>query len=184
MVKLPSIPLDEAILQTLPNELAIAVTISSSPSDYFSELVLKRFKTLNLSKEFCKTFISRLLLEKPDFRSTFNVCLSLVLLYSFYIESITSSSEFSTLNFADNTLVGFEILIQPILNNNVSLVLENYYEIDNTYTLADRKIFHLSRKAVYDSGLAARVEQYPRQLYVSELFFDSPGSSKLLSSDA
>jgi len=38
LVKLPSIPPERRILFKLPNELAIAVTISSNPSDYIIQV--------------------------------------------------------------------------------------------------------------------------------------------------
>lgn len=93
IVRLPSIPSRLAQLRFYPNELAIAVAISSSPSDYFSELVGKRFRTLKPDFQFFRTFVNRLLLEKPDFNSTAEVGWSLLDLYSLYLSRVLNADQ-------------------------------------------------------------------------------------------
>ena len=68
IVRLPSIPVKKDCLETLSNEFAVAIAISSNPSRYFTELVLNRFGNIELSYDYFATFITRLILEKPDFK--------------------------------------------------------------------------------------------------------------------
>jgi predicted NACHT family NTPase len=79
LVKLPSIPAEIGTLLKLPYELAVAITISSSPSEYFSELIFNRLRKHKLSEEFVRSFVSRLLLEKPDFNSSTKLGMALIM---------------------------------------------------------------------------------------------------------
>lgn len=87
-MKLPSIPDDPRLLLRIPNELAVATAISSSPSEYFSELVCHRLQTAKVTLDFARAFVSRLLLEKPDFDRSSRVGAGLLALYSLYLESV------------------------------------------------------------------------------------------------
>ena len=78
IVRLPFIPDGKRIVASLPNEFAIATTISSNPSSYFNELVMNQFSNLRLPEEFLTAYVSRLLLEKPDFNQNINVAISLL----------------------------------------------------------------------------------------------------------
>jgi predicted NACHT family NTPase len=68
LVRLPQIPFNPYILAKLPNELALAISISSNPTNYFSGLILVN---VNISKGinyvFANKLLNRLYLEKPDF---------------------------------------------------------------------------------------------------------------------
>jgi len=67
IVKLPTIPKKQEELALLANELAIAVSISSIPSIYYIELVINRLSRAKLQPEFWSVFITRLIMENPDF---------------------------------------------------------------------------------------------------------------------
>jgi hypothetical protein len=84
LVKLPSIP-SWGRLGRLPNEIAIAVAISSNPGEYCAELVLRRFQN-RLSEDFMRAFINRLIIEKPDWWPTPPLQLALLVLLSEYLE--------------------------------------------------------------------------------------------------
>lgn len=91
IVKLPSIPADRKKINSLANELAIAVAISSNPSAYFLELVFNYLlKIDDLSENFINTFLNRLLVEKPDFHISDDIGWALILLYSLYFKYITN----------------------------------------------------------------------------------------------
>lgn len=66
LVKLPSLEKIRKHIDVLGAELAIATSISSNPSLYFSELLLS-FNKGDLSQSFYDAFISRLAQERPDF---------------------------------------------------------------------------------------------------------------------
>ena len=87
IVGLPWIPRSMIELQLMPNELAIATALSSRPSKYFYSLVLQHFSTVNLSFQFVRTFINRMLIERPDFDVTPEVGLAILCLYSQYLRA-------------------------------------------------------------------------------------------------
>ena len=81
IVKLPSLEYLKEKIDVMGAELAIATSISSNPSLFFSDLVLNRFSRAKLPSSFRDAFVSRLILEKPDFYPSDDVvlsCLSLV----------------------------------------------------------------------------------------------------------
>ena len=85
IVRLPSIPEIQKIGSLLPNEMAIAVSISSKPSRYFCELIFNELRWLEMSIDFYDAFISRLILERPELRKTTNVIIAIMYLFTIYI---------------------------------------------------------------------------------------------------
>jgi len=75
IVKLPIIPSGQS-LKLLPNELAIAVSVSSNPSLYLSQLVIGTLATQRLSGNFYAAFVTRLCLERPSFTDHAEVILA------------------------------------------------------------------------------------------------------------
>ena len=68
LVRLPQIPFETHMLNELPNELALAIAISSNSTLYISNLFLVNFQiNKSINSEFLKPFLSRLHIEKPDF---------------------------------------------------------------------------------------------------------------------
>lgn len=115
VVRLPEIPLRVGNIRKIPNELAIAVSISSSPSDYICTLVLNRFKLIpEKQSEFIQTFVNRLLVEKPDFNQSTLVGWALVILYSMhFIRSLNNLSQLEL--FASDTMAReFDVLSKMI----------------------------------------------------------------------
>ena len=66
VVRLPSLTTVARHIPIIPNELAIATALSSMPTIYLSELVLRALAKAKLPSEWYATFVSRLILEKPD----------------------------------------------------------------------------------------------------------------------
>lgn len=68
IVRLPQIPFNNYLINRIPNELALSVSISSNPTNYFSGLVLVNMNiSRGINYEFISKFLNRLFLEKPDF---------------------------------------------------------------------------------------------------------------------
>lgn len=132
IVKLPSIPDSRAILIRLPYELAIAVTISSSPSNYFIELITQRFIPAKFNFKFYEAFINRLLLEKPDFNFVDEVGLSALILYSLYMSSYIEEQHQLRLFYPDSLLQQFEELIHLIFKRNTKEFVNKHYQISRT----------------------------------------------------
>ena len=132
IVKLPFLPNERHLLQNLPNELAIAVSISSNPSNYLTELVQNRFLKNKFSLTFFQTFVTRLLLEKPDFNKNEKVGIAALLLYSLYLNPFESvDSRQLTLFIIDDMVSEFEKLIDEIFKRNTKLFLQVLYEKDS-----------------------------------------------------
>ncbi|MCW3121613.1 MAG: hypothetical protein JWQ38_1105 [Flavipsychrobacter sp.] len=154
LVKLPNIP--RVDIYSIPNELAIAIAISSNPSDYFSELVVNHFcptmmlteeqlrkrkqllrnsnrafnidilykidKDIEIKDSFIRTFVNRLVLEKPDFNNSEVIGLALVILFTLYKQiEIKQPSLF----YQPATLL-FENFLELIFKRN-KLNINKYY---------------------------------------------------------
>ena len=128
LVKLPSLVTIKPNIELLGAELAIATSISSNPSLYFSEIVLGIFNQGNLAPSFYDAFISRLILERPDFY----ICEELVL------------ATFSLLHHRsdDNKYIQ---LMNNIINDDEIILLGNYYIFDNS-SFDDMYILRLKKK--------------------------------------
>ena len=77
LVKLPSLEIIRGKIEILGAELAVATSISSNPSLYFSDIVLGLFNRGNLSPSFYNAFVSRVVQEKPDFYSSEELVLAI-----------------------------------------------------------------------------------------------------------
>lgn len=132
LVRLPKIPTTQVHLRKLPNELAIAVAISSLPSDYFVELVINRFLKIALSEDFIKSFTSRLVLEKPDFNNNCALTFTLICLYTIYIQSNVIKNDQLCLFIYDNIITEFEGLLSKALQTTgieFAALLNKYEQI-------------------------------------------------------
>lgn len=85
IVKLPTIPKSNKLLSKLANELAIATSISSNPSNYFTELVLNKLNVEQLPHSFYDAFVNRLIVEKPDFYENSNLVIAIFSLFSMWV---------------------------------------------------------------------------------------------------
>ncbi|EDY83481.1 hypothetical protein VDG1235_3108 [Verrucomicrobiia bacterium DG1235] len=137
IVRLSEIPTIKKIIERIPNELAVAVSISSDPSHYLTELVLSRFQSFKPTKEYLSIFISRLLLERPDFNRNEAVQIAFSALYSQYWESnIHSENDKQILLFQSDYLKNqFSDFSKHIFKRN-SLKLKNYYSHSHSITTA------------------------------------------------
>jgi hypothetical protein len=173
LVKLPSIPSNEKLLKLLPNELAIATTISSDPSLYFCELILNRFfnnrfgyKKYPFDNSFITTFVNRLVLEKPDFNLSSDISYALVVLYT-----MLRRGETGQLRLFDFDLpIQFERFVTLIFKRNKKFEFSKYYDVDESYkSETSEPILKLKRNAIayrYDNEFTA----LPNFLYAKKSF--------------
>jgi hypothetical protein len=138
LVKLPIIPRKFETLRLLPNELAIATSISSDPSGYFCELVFNRLSVENkrttlykyYSNDFFATFVNRLVLEKPDFNLSSNVSFALVILYT-----LLRKNDMGQLKLFETDLpIQFEQFVQQIFLRNKKFDYTRYYKLVKTHS--------------------------------------------------
>lgn len=180
LVKLPSIPQWNK-LAFLPNELAIAVAISSSPGTYFAELVFTRLRTRELPEDFLTAFLTRLLIEKPDFRSEAFVQLGLLTLLSEYLDLNFIKGGLPWTFQADHLLSGWETVIKKYHSHSLTRIL-NCYETDRIYDTRQTDAIHrltLDRQSI-PSQLQFLMSAFPKVLFVrtSVLRFRSTGSKR------
>lgn len=147
LVRLPSIPKTD-IVGRLPNELAIATSISSNPSHYLCDLVFEVFSRHSLGRHFFEVYITRLLQERPDFTKHENSILALVVIYSLYVEEnlVNETGQLSLFNY-DDLVTQFEQFIDLLGRRNCKNLILQYYEKSGTRTLTDgQKILCLHRQ--------------------------------------
>lgn len=108
---MPTIPVVLIYETNISNELAIAVSLSSQPDDYFYKLVFQLFNENNLTPQFVVEFMSRIEYERPTFKK------SLLFPFSFiYILNLLQNS--NIFNQSDN----------------LEEFTQNYYRIIKNYT--------------------------------------------------
>ncbi len=176
LVKLPNIPNDENLISLLPNEFAIATTISSNPSLYFCELIFKRFYR-PLSRfnpyggNFIPTFVNRLVLEKPDFNLSKDISFALVVLYTLLRGNDTNPGQLRL--FESELPIHFERFVELIFERNKKFEYKYYYNADYEYQSETKDpIIKLTRN--YENPKDNDINyKLPDFLYVKESFIES-----------
>jgi predicted NACHT family NTPase len=174
LVKLPSIPTSSKILSLMPNELAIATTISSNSSLYFTELVLNRFYRNNYDRrsdyfgnKFFTTFVNRFVLEKPDFNLSSDISFSLVVLYTLFRRG--ESGQLSLFNF--ELPIQFERFVQHVFKRNKKFEFAPYYDVEESFeSETDEKIIKLKLKPDVNKQIGN--SPLPRFLYAKKSFVE------------
>jgi len=167
LVKLPRIPEDSRVPTKLPNELAIAVAISSSPTEYFVELVLNTLRGKTVTEEFVRAFLNRLLIEKPEFKSTIWLDLAWLVLYSNYVESNVIGKERTELFYLDPAIKEFEGVRQLIRESAMDTLLR-CYDARQQFNMKDGDaLYKLFRFRKFDAPhLVPVMRALPKVIYV------------------
>lgn len=164
IVKLPIIPNNRQTVIKLANEFAVAIAISSKPSEYFIEFVDNRITPMKLGSQFIKPFVNRLLLEKVDFNKQINVAISALSLYSIYIKAIREENQQLTLFYFDDLVIEFEKFIEAIFLRNDKNSFFSHYRINEEFPSAESQtVCSLELKRQIKS-------QYPKILYCRKTF--------------
>lgn len=117
IVKLPELPRSTYLLSFLPNELALATSLSSDPSSYLRSVIhdcILKFD--HLTSGFVSKFFNRISLEKPDFQESKGLAIAIMSLYSRQKEELSK-------NYYDNTTILKAELLA--LNDTYKLLLNN-----------------------------------------------------------
>lgn len=167
IVRLPKIPESRNITAKLPNEFAVAIAISSKPSEYFIDFVELIVVNLKLGGQFIKPFINRLLLEKVDFNKNTNVAISALKLYSIYIQSEQNEMSQLSLFYIDDLLLQFENFIEEIFKRNDKKDFFENYEVIEEIPSSDGIIICKLKLLPFSSN------RFPRNLYCRKTFMQS-----------
>ena len=125
IVKLPYLP--HSKLSRIPNEMAVAVAISSNPSEYFYSSVARIVSDSLCDSGYLGPFINRLILEKPDFRKSKKLGLAFLVLYSKYIGSLVNNGGQLSIFIWDRLIKEFEVLVKVMQSRtSFGLILRNY----------------------------------------------------------
>lgn len=175
---LPAIPTNMIELQIMPNELAIATALSSRPSDYFYSLVIGHFARFNLSFQFVRSFLNRLLVERPDFELTIRVGIAVLCLYSQYLRGWIEDAQQLQLFTYDPLFAEFESL-NAVIRDRLSISeLFGIYEFHScSYGLDGQEIWRLERKQ-HEQGplrLYSRGNILPNVLWVRKSLVEAEG---------
>ncbi len=167
IVRLPKIPETRNVAVKLPNEFAVAIAISSKPSEYFIEFVETIVVNLKLGGQFIKPFVSRLLLEKVDFNKHINVTISALKLYSIYIQSEQNEMAQLSLFYVDDLILQFEHFIEEIFKRNDKNAFFEYYEVTEEVISSDGIIICVLQL------LPLGPSRFPKKLYCRKSFIQS-----------
>lgn len=183
IVKLPNIPTHKKIIEKLPNELAIAITISSNPSEYFIQIVDNILLQEVDSYIFIQKFINRLILEKPDFYRNSKVGFSALLLYSKYMLQNTDSNNQLRLFNSDILVQEFEDLIDSVFRRNSREIINDaYYVGDTIETINQTSVLVMERKKEIKSSVYKQLginsyRMLPQIIYVRKTFLNDVPTS-------
>jgi energy-coupling factor transporter ATP-binding protein EcfA2 len=175
---LPNIPPNMIEMQIMPSELAIATALSSRPAKYFTRLVIDHFRKYHLSFAFIRTYISRLLIEHPDFENDTEVGVALLLLYSQYLQTFIAEADQLKL-FIDDYLEDEFAQLGAMIRTRILLqeVLRIYDVYTHSYSGIGEQIWRLERKT-HPSGsfsLMARSNLLPKTLWIRNSLLSPAG---------
>ncbi|MCK8123921.1 NACHT domain-containing protein [Pseudoalteromonas sp. 2CM39R] len=114
LVKLPSLERVKKYIELLGAELAIATSISSNPSLYFTDIILGVFNRGDLTNSFYNAFTSRLSQERPDFYPSEDLVLASFTLLSQRVDD-----------------TGYLSLMKKMLENCDIEIITSYYELES-----------------------------------------------------
>ncbi len=167
IVKLATIPKSRNVLIRIPNEMAIAIAISSNPSDYFVEFINERLFPLKLTLQFIKPFLNRLLLEKIDFNYDFHVTVAVLKLYSAYIIETQQEKAQLLLFYDDNLINEFEKLVKDVFKRNDKDKIFFSYEESERVPTSDGQVL-----VVLNLKKDVKNKQLPKTIYCRDSFID------------
>ena len=175
---LPEIPANMIDLQLMPSELAIATALSTRPSRYFTKLVFDHFRKYRLSFAFVRTYVNRLLIERPDFEFDAEVGIAVLLLYSQYLHASITEADQLRLFIDDYLEEEFEKLGSMIKSRiRLDEVLKVYETFSHSFNGLGEQIWRLQKKAEPHGSFAlfARSNILPETLWIRNSLLSPEG---------
>lgn len=169
---------DSIILKKLPNELAISVALSSVPSDYFSSIALSIVDMKLNNSEFIEPFLSRILIEMPDFKESVTLGISFLYIYSCCLHDNLNESGNNEHKFPRLVSL-FDDFFEKYISIRESVIfIKGYYvekEVDYTF---DDEIYitrnNLSLSDIIFTKNFPKVDtsKFPRSMIIKRKYFD------------
>lgn len=113
--RLPKLPIKAFRRYPFPEELALAICLSSNPSTFFCSVILEVYHESSLNESNVITLLHRLLLEKPDFTDEVTIAISLLYMHSCVLEKLDKSKG-KTLSVLYHKLWSEISSMPPVLN--------------------------------------------------------------------
>lgn len=92
IVRLPKLPTNLELLK-VPSEMALAVTLSSEPADYFVYFTDEYLLINKCDFDFLRSFLMRISIETPEFTQTNSLAISVLALHSKYCKKLIEEDE-------------------------------------------------------------------------------------------
>jgi hypothetical protein len=138
LVRGGSIRLEIKDLLLLPDELAIAISLSSEPNMLLFEILIEKILSKTFNPRFVLTFFNRVQLEKPDFAEEAILGIALLYTYSKFV-NVERDTNIDARTKSEN-LQSRKKFEDFILNGNFFEVINkvlDYYSIDNDKLSSD-----------------------------------------------
>ncbi len=169
LIKLPRLP--EKFISKIPNELSVAISISSEPSDYFCDLVFNKEHILNHDASFFSVFLIRLIEEKPNFNFDLSFGLAFLWLFTLLEErKQINKNEYDLSKILDNFFDEFKI-------KDCAKELLHYYYIDEgvydkvNFLKGKNSLIKLTRVLVVPKN-SLFIDRFPEYLILRKGFLD------------
>jgi len=140
LLKLPKLP-NFKVLQKIPHELAILISMSSNPTDYLAQIILEEFRSFTIDKVFYSSFLQRLLIEKPDFNHSPTFSLTVMYLYTKYrieygskeiLEELVKLTKLNSFGISLKRLLRFYKPTKQIKSTKTSFTIPKMYPYKTT----------------------------------------------------
>lgn len=134
IVRLPKLPMVYNLLRN-PAEMALAITLSSEPTEYFCYFVDSFLLVNKVDNDFLKSFFFRINIEKPDFSPSNLLAFSILKLHNKYLLNMLSLEE-SDLTFIEEIfeyLYPFENIKSSFIDLGRNLLLYAKKEKDGEF---------------------------------------------------
>lgn len=159
-------------LLKIPNELAIAVSLSSEPSIFLYDLLVDIMFKDEIDQDFINKFFNRIKLEKPDFENDVIQVITLLTIYSkTYIKiekyqkgSFRTSRESSKLSDLEDKKNILEQMIISLFDNSILQALNGFYvEDDKKFNKTNSSLIELKKLKAVETKIGSY--NFPKNLY-------------------
>jgi len=159
-------------LLKIPNELAIAVALSSEPSMFLFDLLLDTMFKDDIDYDFFNKFFNRIKLEKPDFENNAIMSIILLFVYTKICNKIQGLSKRTFIPSSDNDKISMlndnryelERLIDNMFGSSLIPTLSGYYEVNkDNHIKSHLPLIELKKTKKVEQSLGSY--DFPRYLY-------------------